>query len=116
MVTTADAVTEPSNHVAAFQGAYTPDPTIGFTGENVQHFVTVEAQRLQLQPAGDYALICAVPGHAPAGMWLSLVVTDDAETATLTVPDGTVYEAQVGTPDVGEATPGATPTTGSPHG
>lgn len=116
MIITSDHVDQPSNHVAAYQGGYTPNPTVGFTGDQVQHFVTVEAQRLQLQPAGEYAFICAVPGHAPAGMWLSLIVSDDAENATLTTPDGTVYEAKVGSPEEIQATPGATPESDAPHG
>jgi PQQ-dependent dehydrogenase (methanol/ethanol family) len=109
MIVTADQVTKATDFVAAFQGGYTPDPTVGFTGDQVQHFVAVEAARLQLQPAGDYAFICAVPGHSPAGMWLTLTVDDAATSATLTAPDGTVYEAAAGTVETSEATPGASP-------
>lgn len=115
MIVTPDQTEKATDYNAAFQGAYTPDPTVGFVGDQVQHFVTVEAARLQLEPAGEYAFICGVPGHTPAGMWLRLVVDDAAETASLTAPDGTVYEAQVGKPEATEATPGATPDAAAPH-
>lgn len=116
MIVTPDQVTQATDYVPAFQGAYTPDPTVGFTGPEVQHLVAVESP-LPLAAPGEYAIICPVPGHTPAGMWISLVVDETATTATLSTPDGTIYEAQVGEPEVAAGTPMAgTPVPAGPHG
>jgi sulfocyanin len=52
----------------AVKGAATPNPTSGTTmGTNVTlHFTAT--------PAGTYAMVCAVPGHAAAGMWDTLII------------------------------------------
>ncbi len=36
-----------------------------------------ESFRFTAQPAGSYLIICGVPGHALAGMWIRLVVSDE---------------------------------------
>jgi sulfocyanin len=52
----------------AIKGAATPNPTAGSpAGTKVTlHFTATTA--------GKYAIVCAVPGHAPAGMWDTLVI------------------------------------------
>lgn len=55
----------------AFAGAITPDPTIGTaSGGTASITFTVDA-------AGDYTLVCYVPGHAVAGMHIPFTVTAD---------------------------------------
>jgi alcohol dehydrogenase (cytochrome c) len=88
-IVTADQVTQSTDYVWAFQGSYTPNPINGFTGDQQQHFVSVQSPLPMAKP-GKYAIICAVPGHTPAGMWLNLVVDDNATVATLSGPDGTL--------------------------
>ncbi len=39
--------------------------------------------RFTAQPAGDYLVICGVPGHAAAGMWIRLRVSGEAEEPVL---------------------------------
>lgn len=52
----------------ALKGAATPNPTAGSAaGTTVTlHFTAT--------PVGKYAMVCAVPGHAPAGMWDTLTI------------------------------------------
>jgi plastocyanin len=52
-----------------FRGASTPDPTSGTGQGTTVHFSFVANK------AGTYAIVCAVPGHAVAGMWDVLKVT-----------------------------------------
>ena len=55
----------------AFAGAMTPDPTVGTApGGTASITFTVDA-------AGDYTLVCYVPGHAVAGMHIPFTVTAD---------------------------------------
>jgi sulfocyanin len=39
--------------------------------------------RFTAQPAGDYLIICGVPGHAAAGMWIRLRVSPSATSPEL---------------------------------
>lgn len=55
---------------AAFAGAMTPDPTVG-TAPNGTATITFTADA-----AGDYTMVCYVPGHAVAGMHIPFTVTD----------------------------------------
>jgi sulfocyanin len=40
--------------------------------------------------AGQYAMVCGVPGHATAGMWDEFDVSATAKAPTITTPSGTV--------------------------
>jgi hypothetical protein len=39
--------------------------------------------RFTAEPAGDYLIFCAVPGHGAAGMWIRLQVSAKARTPAL---------------------------------
>ncbi|CAN5764286.1 hypothetical protein BH20GEM1_BH20GEM1_09120 [soil metagenome] len=55
----------------AFAGAITPDPTVGTaSGGTASMTFTADA-------AGDYSMVCYVPGHAVAGMHIPFNVTED---------------------------------------
>lgn len=88
MICTEDELKKGSNFQEAYQGASTPNATVGFTGDQVQHWVNVYGY-IRLSVAGRYVVLCAVPGHASAGMWFYLDVKDDASTVTITTPAGT---------------------------
>jgi FtsP/CotA-like multicopper oxidase with cupredoxin domain len=55
----------------AFAGAMTPDPTVG-TAPGGTATITFTADA-----AGDYTMVCYVPGHAVAGMHIPFNVTAD---------------------------------------
>jgi uncharacterized cupredoxin-like copper-binding protein len=55
----------------AFAGAITPDPTVG-TAPNGTASMTFTADA-----AGEYSMVCYVPGHAVAGMHIPFNVTAD---------------------------------------
>jgi FtsP/CotA-like multicopper oxidase with cupredoxin domain len=55
----------------AFAGAMTPDPTVG-TAPGGTATITFTADA-----AGDYTMVCYVPGHAVAGMHIPFTVTAD---------------------------------------
>ncbi len=61
-----------------FAGANSPDPTSGVTSGKTQKF------SFKASKAGTFMVICAVPGHALAGMWDSFVVSKTAKSATVT--------------------------------
>jgi len=61
--------TSPASFPLAFKGAASPNPTVGITVGAVQKFSFVASK------PGTYALVCAVPGHAVAGMWDTFKVT-----------------------------------------
>lgn len=62
----------------AIPRAYTADVTGGLmTGKTDQ--TTFKAS-----PAGQYALACGVPGHAPSGMWIHFDVSADAKVPAYT--------------------------------
>jgi sulfocyanin len=57
---------------AAFSGAHTAAATDG-AGERTRSPFTFVADR-----AGSYMMVCGVPFHGQAGMWIRLVVSDEA--------------------------------------
>lgn len=61
----------------AFAGASTTDPLLGLAAGATQT-VTFTASR-----AGRYYIACAVPGHAPEGMWIRFVVSASATRASV---------------------------------
>ena len=58
-----------SGFTPAFRGAQSPNPTRGITKGTPQRF-TFTANKV-----GTYAVVCAVPSHAVAGMWDVFKVT-----------------------------------------
>lgn len=42
-----------------------------------------DTMRFTAAPAGDYFIVCGVPGHATAGMWIRLRVSDFAKAPTM---------------------------------
>ena len=44
--------------------------------------------RFAAQPAGDYLIVCGVPGHGAAGMWIRLRVSGTAKTPEFTLAVG----------------------------
>lgn len=78
--------TLPGNFPLAFPGASTPNPSAGAASVKVPQVFTFTAGK-----AGQYAIVCGVPGHALGGMWDRLNVAnvpvasqDIAETAPTT--------------------------------
>jgi sulfocyanin len=73
--------TPPASSVPdAFKGANSPNPTTtGLMGKATQKF------SFTANKAGSYLLICAIPGHAAAGMWDNFVVSKTAKTATAVI-------------------------------
>jgi sulfocyanin len=70
--------TPPTSAVSdAFKGAHTPNPMAG-TAKGVKQTFSFVANK-----AGTYMLICAVPGHAAAGMWDYFVVSKTAKAASM---------------------------------
>jgi len=67
---------------AAFSRAYTLNPTQGFSAgkEGGMTFTADEA--------GDYLWYCGVPGHGPAGMWVSFKVRDDIDEPYVRIASG----------------------------
>jgi sulfocyanin len=63
----------------AFKGSHSANPANGVTKGVTQKFSFVASK------AGKYMMICAVPGHAVAGMWDNFVVSATAKTASATV-------------------------------
>jgi sulfocyanin len=63
----------------AFKGSNSPNPTNGTVSGVTQKFSFVASK------AGNYLMICAVPGHAQAGMWDTFVVSATAKTAKVTI-------------------------------
>ena len=55
----------------AFAGAMSPDPLVG-TAPNGTASITFVASA-----AGDYTMVCYVPGHAVAGMHIPFLVTEE---------------------------------------
>jgi PQQ-dependent dehydrogenase (methanol/ethanol family) len=88
MLTTEEVLKQGSNFTEAIQAAYTPDPTVGFTGDQTQHWGSPFGY-VKMSVPGKYVILCAVPGHASAGMWFYFEVKDDATTPSVTTADGT---------------------------
>jgi sulfocyanin len=61
----------PGNFPLAFPGASTPDPAAGAAKVKVPQVFTFTAGK-----AGQYVIVCGVPGHALGGMWDRLTVAD----------------------------------------
>jgi sulfocyanin len=59
----------------AFKGASSPDPSEGSLAGKTFTFTFTAT------PAGSYAIVCAVPGHAPSGMWDTFTVTKGGKAA-----------------------------------
>jgi hypothetical protein len=45
-----------------------------------------DTMRFTAQPAGDYLIVCAVPGHGASGMWIRFRVSATAKTPRITAP------------------------------
>jgi len=65
--------TSTSNFPVAFSGSSSPNPASGITAGTTQHFSFTAVK------AGQYAIVCAVPGHAAAGMWDVFNVTSGGQ-------------------------------------
>ncbi|WP_076344294.1 sulfocyanin-like copper-binding protein [Alicyclobacillus vulcanalis] len=65
--------------MVAFPGAETPNPSQGDPQGTHRDVIFTAAK------VGTYALVCGVPGHALAGMWDQLVVSDEAKHPSLRV-------------------------------
>lgn len=70
VVTTSDTGVKP-----AFPGAGMRNATAGITKGQTAHFA------FRASRAGKYYIVCAVPGHEPAGMWIRLTVSAAAKKA-----------------------------------
>ncbi|MBF8379126.1 hypothetical protein IW967_14845 [Alicyclobacillus mali] len=68
--------------ILAFPGAETPNPSQG-EPKGSRNEIVFTASRV-----GTYALVCGVPGHALAGMWDRLVVSDQAKQPSLDLQRG----------------------------
>lgn len=74
MVVPPEAVTEAVPTEVAFEGATTPNPNNGTNPGDTVEFEFVADQQ------GEYAILCAIPGHALGGQWIHIVVgAADAE-------------------------------------
>ncbi|HKC75861.1 MAG TPA: sulfocyanin-like copper-binding protein [Chloroflexota bacterium] len=69
LVTTYASKTSTKGFSPVFSGASSPDAARGIAAGQTQRFSFVAVR------VGTYALVCAVPGHAAAGMWDVLQVT-----------------------------------------
>src|SRR5919199_4974164 len=67
--------TSTSGFSPVFSGASSPHPARGIVAGQTQRFSFVAVRE------GTYALVCAVPGHAAAGMWDVLQVTRGGKAA-----------------------------------
>lgn len=74
----------------AFAGAISPNPTS--MTDATKAGAAPAAVTFTADKAGEYALICYVPGHAAAGMWINFTVADGA-TAGVTAGDATASAA-----------------------
>ncbi len=78
-----DALEELQIGEAYFDGATTPNPTLATTPKEAKFsFVADEA--------GNYAFACGFPTHAAHGHWLGLVISQEAKTPALKLPDQTL--------------------------
>ncbi len=72
----------------AFPGAMTKDLASGLP-KGATQTLTFAASK-----AGTYAFVCGVPGHAVAGMWDKLVVSDAAKAPSVTPAGAAVVAAR----------------------
>ena len=63
---------------AAFKGASSPNPTATGTIKGKTDRFSFAANK-----AGNYLLVCAIPGHAAAGMWDNFVVSKSAKAGSV---------------------------------
>ena len=66
----------------AFPGATSTEP-----GTGVPATAPMEPLRFVAATAGEYRIVCAVPGHGMAGMWMKLTVDPTARTPSISVPN-----------------------------
>jgi sulfocyanin len=66
-----------SSPATSFKGASSPNPMNGTSKGTTQKFSFTTVK------AGKYLLICAVPGHAAAGMWDNFVVSSSAKVGSI---------------------------------
>jgi sulfocyanin len=66
-----------SGFPAAFSGSSSPNPASGVTAGTTQHFSFTVVKE------GKYAIVCAVPGHAAAGMWDVFTVTHGGQPSVM---------------------------------
>ena len=85
LVTTYARKTSTKGFAPAFSGASSPHPARGIVAGQTQRFSFVAVR------VGIYALVCAVPGHAAAGMWDVLQVTRDGKAALRFGPAARTY-------------------------
>jgi sulfocyanin len=62
----------------AIPRAYTKDVTGGLPTNGT------DQTTFKASPAGKYVIACGVPGHAPSGMWINMIVSADAKAPTYT--------------------------------
>ena len=62
----------------AIPRAYTKDVTAGLPTNGT------DQTTFKASPPGLYVIACGVPGHAPSGMWINIVVSADAKAPTYT--------------------------------
>jgi len=60
----------------AIARAYTKDVTAGIPTDGT------DTMDFTAQPAGNYLIVCGVPGHGPSGMYIKFVVSADAKAPT----------------------------------
>jgi sulfocyanin len=66
-----------TNSSMAFEGATTPNPSVG-TAKGIYQDFTFTADK-----SGKYAIVCAVPSHAAMGMWDTLNVVDSTSSPSI---------------------------------
>lgn len=62
-----------------FEGASTKEPLKGLIKKDEFSFVADES--------GKFAIACGFPAHSASGHWISLIISAEAQTATLVFPD-----------------------------
>jgi sulfocyanin len=62
----------------AIARAYTKDVTAGIPTDGT------DPMDFTAQPAGNYLIVCGVPGHGPSGMYIKFVVSADAKAPAYT--------------------------------
>lgn len=64
----------------AIAQAYTRDVTAGIPTDGT------DTMDFTAKPAGNYLIVCGVPGHGPSGMYIKLVVSATAKVPSYTMP------------------------------
>jgi hypothetical protein len=77
LITPYDKRNSTGTYPLAFHGASSTNPTTGTNKGTIEHHSFVAGK------VGKYAIVCALPGHEPAGMWDVLVVKSGGS-ATIT--------------------------------